>query len=79
MEKEFLKINGFYEVTYPSRRVIYVKVLNIFPNNFLEVWYREGYVDYATLTKSSFNMGLATRMFINLDQVESLREMNLRD
>lgn len=78
MEKEFLKIGGFYEVTYSHRKTCYVKVLNIFPNNFIEVWCRE-YADYSNLSKIQFDMGLAAKMFINLDQVESLREMNLRD
>ena len=46
MEKEFLKIGGFYEIIYPNKGNCYIKVLDIFPNNFIEAWHKEGYIDY---------------------------------
>lgn len=74
MEKEFLKIGSFYEVTYPNEEVVYVKVLDIFPNNFIKVFRRRTYSD----SKSLFDLGYAVKVFINLAQVESLLEIKLR-
>lgn len=80
MEKNFLEIDGIYALNYPGKdkQTRYVRVLNVFPNNFIEVWCRE-YVDFSSLRRSQFDMGLAQKMFLDLDQVESLKELVLRD
>ena len=80
MENNFLEINGIYALNYPDKDKLtrYVRVLNVFPNNFIEVWCRE-YVDFSLLRRSQFDMGLAKKMFLNLDQVESLMELVLID
>jgi hypothetical protein len=58
MEEGFLKIDGCYMFCFLNQRKSFVKVLNVFANNFVEVYeMNTGYRD--NVRKSDFNKRLA--------------------
>ena len=76
MEEGFLKIDGCYMFCFLNQRKSFVKVLNVFANNFVEVYeMNTGYRD--NVRKSDFNNILCTKIFVNLNNLEEIQEVGV--
>jgi hypothetical protein len=78
MEEGFLKIDGCYMFCFLNKRKSFVKVLNVFANNFVEVHEMNG--GYRSrVRKSDFNNILCTKSFVNLNNLEEIQEVAVVD
>jgi hypothetical protein len=76
MERNFLEVDGCYIFRFPDGREWFVKVLNVFANNFAKVYSMNSGYRYG-VTKGAFNDILCTKVSVNLNSLESVREVEV--
>jgi hypothetical protein len=74
-----LKANKIYTFHYADHEIDCVKVLEEFPNNFVEVWRLRGSYVLGLTRKNQFNEIFCDKQFINLNTIRVIEEVNVWD